>query len=50
MPLARRYKMDRVFQNKRITGMWATDTVYGRVNYLDGNLYAKVWEMVVELV
>ena len=43
MPLARRYKTDRVFQTNSITGMWATDTMDGRVNYLDGNQYAQVF-------
>ena len=31
MPLAKRYKVDRVFQTKRLTGMWVTDTMDGQV-------------------
>ena len=40
MPLARRYKADRVFQTKSLTGMWDTDTMDGWVKSLDGNQYA----------
>ena len=43
MPLARRYKSDRVFQTKRLTSMWAIDTMDLRVNSLDRNRYAKVF-------
>ena len=31
MPLAKRYKADRVFQTKSLTSMWTTDTMVGRV-------------------
>ena len=41
--LARRYKANRVFHTKRLTGMWATDTMYGRMKYLDINQYAQVF-------
>ena len=43
MPLSRRYKADRVFQNNRLTGMWDTDIMDRWVNYLDGNRYAQVF-------
>jgi hypothetical protein len=43
MPLARRYKADRRFQAKRLDGMWATDTMDGRVKSLDGNRHAQVF-------
>ena len=43
MPLERRYKADRLFQTKSLTGMWATDTMYVRVKYLDGNRYAQMF-------
>ena len=43
MPLARQYKADRVFHTKNITGMWAIDTMDGRVIVLYGNLYAQVF-------
>ena len=43
IPLASQYKVDIVFQTKSLTGMWATDTMYVRVKYLDGNRYAQVF-------
>ena len=43
MPLARRYKVDRLFQTKRLTGMCATDTMDIRLKSLDGNQYAQVF-------
>ena len=43
MPLARLYKVERVFRTKSLTNMWATDTMDVRVNYLDGNRYAQVF-------
>jgi hypothetical protein len=43
MPLARRYKADRAFQTKRLDGMWASDTMDGRVKSIDGNRYAQVF-------
>ena len=43
MTLDRRYKADRVSHTNIITGMWATDIMYWRVKYLDGNLYAQVF-------
>ena len=43
MPLARRYRADRRFQTKRLSGMWASDTMDGRVKSLDGNRYGQVF-------
>ena len=43
MPLARRYKADRLFQTKSLTGMWATDTMDEQVKYLNENRYAQVF-------
>ncbi len=43
MPLARRYRADRRFQKKRLDGMWASDTMDGRVKSLDGNRYGQVF-------
>jgi hypothetical protein len=43
MPLARRYRADRMFERKRLRGMWASDTMDGRVKSLDGNRYAQVF-------
>jgi hypothetical protein len=41
MPLARRHKADRRFQAKRLDGMWATDTMDGRVKALDGKVFSN---------
>jgi len=43
MPLARRHRADRIFQRKRLDGVWATDTMDGRVKSLDGNRHAQVF-------
>ena len=43
MPLARRYNADRVFQTKRLTCMWVTDTMDVRVKSLDRNRYSQVF-------
>ncbi len=43
MPLARRHEADRAFQLKRLDGMWASDTMDGRVKSLDGNRHAQVF-------
>jgi hypothetical protein len=43
MPLARRYRADRMFQTKRLAGKRASDTMDGRVKSLDGNQYAQVF-------
>ena len=43
MTLPSKYKADRVFQTKSLTGMWAIDTMDGRIKYLDRNIYAQVF-------
>ena len=43
MPLERQYKADRFLHTKRLAGMWATDTINGRVNSLYGKLYVQVF-------
>ena len=43
LPLGRRYRMDRVFTRKTLTGDWSTDTMDGRCKSLDGNKYAQVF-------
>ena len=43
MPLARRYRADRRFQTKRLSGRWASDTMDGRVKSFDGNRYGQVF-------
>ena len=43
MHLLRRSKAEEMFYTKSITGMWATDTMDGRVKYLDMNWYAQVF-------
>jgi hypothetical protein len=43
MPLARRYRADRMFEKKRLRGMWSSDTMDGRVKSLDGNRYGQVF-------
>lgn len=41
MPLARRYRADRVFRRKRLRDMWSVNTMYGQDRPLDGNRYDK---------
>jgi len=36
MPLARRYRADRIFEKRRLRGEWFTDTLDGRVASKDG--------------
>ena len=43
MPLLRRNKADRVFQTKKISGMWDTDTMDGRLKSIDRNRYEQVF-------
>ena len=43
LPLARRYRADRVFHRKTLKGVWSCDTMDGRVKSLDGNRYAQVF-------
>jgi len=39
MPLARRYRADRIYEKRRLRGEWFTDTFDGRVTSKDGNWY-----------
>ena len=43
MPLSRRYRADRVFENPLLRGQFYTDTLDGRCKSLDGNSYAQVF-------
>ena len=43
LPLSRRYKADRMYNRKRLSGEWLTDTMDGRVKSLDGNRYGQVF-------
>ena len=38
LPLSRRYRTDRVFTRKTLSGDWSTDTMDGRVKSLAGNI------------
>ena len=41
--LSRRYRVDRVFTRKTLSGDWSTDTIDGRCKSLDGNRYVQVF-------
>ena len=43
LPLGRRYRTDRMFTRKTLSGIWSTDTMDGRCKSLDGNRYAQVF-------
>ena len=43
LPLSRRYRADRVFTRKTLSGDWSTDTMDGRGKSLDGNKHAQVF-------
>ena len=43
LPLARRYRSDRMFSRTTLLGDWSTDTMDGRCKSLDGNKYAQVF-------
>ena len=43
LPLSRRYRSDRMFDHKTLSGRWSTDTMDGRTKSLDGNKYAQVF-------
>ena len=45
LPLARRYRVDRMFERKTLSGSWSTDTMDGRIVSLDGNRYLQVFEL-----
>ena len=35
LPLARRYRVDKMFERKTLAGNWSTDTMDGRIKSLD---------------
>ena len=41
--MTRRYRADRDFYRKTLSGSWSTDTMDGRVKSLEGNRYAQVF-------
>ena len=43
LPLSRRYRADRVFDRKTLSGTWSTDTMDGRSKSILGNRYAQVF-------
>ena len=43
LPLVRRYRTDRVFTRRTLSGYWSCDTMDGRCKFLDGNKYAQVF-------
>ena len=43
LPLGRRYRTDRMFTRKTLSGDWSTDTMDGHCKTLDGNKYAQVF-------
>ncbi|KAI2502013.1 Reverse transcriptase (RNA-dependent DNA polymerase) [Fragilaria crotonensis] len=43
LPISRRYRADRVFSVKRLNGKFATDTAYGKVRSLRGNVGSQVF-------
>ena len=43
LPLARRYKADRMYEKPRLSGKWYTDTMDGRTVSKDGNRYGQVF-------
>ena len=43
LPLARRYRADRMFERPRVRGIVYTDTMDGRYQTLDGNRHAQIF-------
>ena len=43
LPISRRYRADRVFGVKRLIGKFSTDTVYGKVRSLRGNVGSQLY-------
>lgn len=43
LPLSRRYRTDRFFDQKTLLGKWSTDTLDGRYKSIEGNQYAQVF-------
>ena len=43
LPISRRYRADRVFGVKRLNGKFATDTAYGKIKSLRGNVGSQIY-------
>ncbi|KAI2500086.1 Reverse transcriptase (RNA-dependent DNA polymerase) [Fragilaria crotonensis] len=43
LPISRRYRADRVFGVKRLAGKFATDTAYGKLKSLRGNVGSQIY-------
>ena len=43
LPLARRYRADRMYERPRLRGVVYTDTMHGHFKSLDGNKYAQIF-------
>ena len=43
LPLARRYRADRMYERPRLHGVVYTDTMHGHFKSLDGNKYAQIF-------
>jgi hypothetical protein len=43
LPISRRYRADRVFSVKRLNGKFATDTAYGKIKSLRGNVGSQLF-------
>ena len=43
LPISRRYRADRMFSVKRLNGKFATDTAYGKVKSLRGNVASQLF-------
>jgi hypothetical protein len=43
LPISQRYRADRMFSVKRLNGKFATDTVYGKVKSLRGNIGSQLF-------
>ncbi len=45
LPISRRYRADRMFSVKRLNGKFATDTAYGKVKSLRGNIGSQLFSL-----
>lgn len=43
LPISRRYRADRIFGVRRLNGKFATDTVYGKIKSLRGNVGSQLF-------
>ena len=43
LPISRRYRADRIFSVKRLNGKFATDTAYGKVKSVRGNVGSQLF-------